>query len=307
MKSPLVSIIIPMYNTGSSCLKLLKVLQKSTYRNVEIICIDDGSTDDSFNIINKYTKDKNNITLKKQKNAGASAARNAGLNFAKGEWIAFIDSDDLVDKTFVEKLIFAYDENTILVNTALLYNRIASKTSIPDFMKEIRPKEEKESIKEYVVYSMLQDGRMYGVINKLFRRDIIVENGLHFDTSLNFAEDTKFVLDYINAAIKYYSDDATIKSIYEPLYIYNFGTETSTVAKSSLEWSNWKKSYKNFSVWANGCGTFKMKVRKYLIWCRWRISHALAVARSEMPSNKKKKYLNPLELFLANTLLIIRR
>ena len=79
MKTPLVSIIIPVYNTGESCIELLKCLYKSTYKNIEIICIDDGSTDDSYKVISDFIKNRKNIILKKQKNAGASAARNAGL------------------------------------------------------------------------------------------------------------------------------------------------------------------------------------------------------------------------------------
>ena len=307
MNNPLVSVIIPMYNTGASCLELLSVLEKSTYKNIEIICIDDGSVDDSFDVIKKYAAKWRNVILRKQKNAGASSARNTGLKLAKGEWISFIDSDDLVDRTFIEKLISTYDENTILANTALLYNRIANGTSALDFMKKIRSRKKRESIKEYIAYSMLQDGRLYGVINKLFRRDIIAENDICFDTSLDFAEDTKFVFDYINAAIKYYPRNAIIKSIYEPLYIYNFGTETSTVVKSSLDWRNWKKSYKNLSIWAKDSMTLRMKARKSLIWVRWRISHALTVARSEMPRNEKRKYLGNFELLVASFVIAIRQ
>lgn len=307
MKTPLVSVIIPMYNTGVSCLELIKTLQESTYKNIEIICIDDGSVDNSFDIINSYAKNKKNIILKKQKNAGASAARNEGIKIASGDWISFIDSDDLVDKTFIEKLMSAYNDKTILVNVALQYNRISSNASYADFMKTLRPKRTDEDLKEYFLYSMLFDGRLYGVITKLFRHDIINENNIYFDTTLTFAEDTKFVLDYTNAAIKYYPETATIKSIYEPLYIYNFGTETSTVAKSSLDWKNWKKSYDNLKNWANDSPSPTMRVRLCLILCRWRISHALAVARSEISRSEKKKYLNSLELFMSNILVKIRK
>lgn len=307
MKTPLVSVIIPMYNTGASCLELIKTLQESTYKNIEIICIDDGSVDNSFDTIKSYVKNKKNIILKKQKNAGASAARNEGIKIASGDWISFIDSDDLVDKTFIEKLVSAYNDKTILVNVALQYNRISSNASYADFMKTLRQKKKNENLKEYFLYSMLFDGRLYGVITKLFRHDIINENNIRFDASLTFAEDTKFVLDYLNAAIKYYPETATIKSIYEPLYIYNFGTETSTVAKSSLDWKNWKKSYDNLKNWANDSLSLTMRARLCLILCRWRISHALAVARSGISRLEKKKYLNPLELFMSNILVKIRK
>ena len=67
MKTPLVSVIIPMYNTGASCLELIKTLQESTYKNIEIICIDDGSVDNSFDTIKSYVKNKKNIILMKKK------------------------------------------------------------------------------------------------------------------------------------------------------------------------------------------------------------------------------------------------
>lgn len=306
MKTPLVSIIIPVYNTGGPCVELLKCLHKSTYKNIEIICIDDGSTDDSYKVISDFIKNKKNIILKKQKNAGASAARNAGLSLAHGEWISFIDSDDLVDTTFIEKLVKANTNKTLLACTALLYRRVASGTEHTDFMQKIRPRKKNESIKEYVSYLISKDGRMYGSINKLYRKDIIDENKLRFDISLNFAEDTKFVLSYIDAAIKHYPRDCEIKCIYEPLYIYNYGTETSTVSKSSLDWNNWKKSYINLNAWSKDSASLRMFWRKKRIWCRWRISHALAVARSNIPKSEKEKYVSWFGLFISELLLKIR-
>lgn len=304
---PLVSVIIPIFNTGRSCIKILKTLQRSSYKNIEVICIDDGSNDDSYNIISEFSKKFNNIIVKKQKNAGASAARNTGIKIASGEFISFIDSDDEIDVTFIEKLANAYDDKTILACTALQYRRIATGEGFTDFTKKIRPRRPHESVKEYVCYMMLQDGRLYGVINKIFRNDIIKENNLFFDVTMNFAEDTKFVLDYINAAIKEYPQDCNILTIYEPLYIYNYGTETSTASRSSLEWDNWKKSYRYLTAWSDDEKTITIYFRNFLIWTRWRISHALSVARSSIPSTEKKKYINSFELSIANILVKIRK
>lgn len=307
MKDNLVSVIIPVFNTGKSCLKLIKKLESSTYKNIEVICIDDGSKDDSFEAISEYAKSKKNIVIKKQRNAGPSAARNTGLKYAHGKWVCFIDSDDLVDKNFLEELADASDDSALLVCTALLYNRLAQNTSCADFMKPIRERRKHESIKEYVIYSMIRDGRLYGVINKIFRKDIIVKNNIRFNEKMNFAEDTKFVLDYIDAAIKYYPSDCKIKTIYKPLYIYNFGTETSTVSKSSLDWNNWKTSYKNMREWTKDDLSFVMRWRLVLIWCRWRASHALAVARSTIAYEDKIMYSSRFELFIANALISIKR
>lgn len=307
MQLPLVSVIIPVFNTGNSCIKLLKSLQRSTYKNIEIICIDDGSEDDSYKTIHNFSKKYDNIIVKRQKNSGASAARNAGVKIASGSFISFIDSDDEVDKTFIAKLVDAFSDNTILVCTSLLYRRLASNDSYMDFTKRMRPRRASESVKEYVCYAMLLDGRLYGSVNKLFRRDIIEKNNVSFDVTMNFAEDTKFVLDYIAAAIDEYPNDCCIKTIYEPLYVYNFGTNTSTVLKSSLDWDNWKKSYNHLNVWSSDNRSVVMKFRKLLIWLRWRVSHALSVARSNLSVHEKRLYCSYIELFFANILVNIRK
>ena len=301
------SVIIPVFNTGKSCLRLIKSLESSTYKHIQIICIDDGSSDDSFNILKKYSKGKENIVIKRQDNAGPSAARNKGIKYACGKWVCFIDSDDLIDTHFLEKLVISSNKNTLISCTALQYNRISQNTSSANFMKHIRERKTNESIKEYVAYSMTQDGRLHGVINKLFRRDIILENNIRFNEKMDFAEDTKFVLDYIDAAIKYYPKNCKIKTIYEPLYIYNFGTETSTVSKSSLPWENWQTIFNYLDEWSKDNKTATMRIRLALIWCRWRFSHALTIARSNMPYIEKRKYINRFELLIANVLMFIRK
>lgn len=306
MKKPLVSIIIPVFNTGKACLELLDALQLSTYKNIEIICIDDGSKDDSYKLLRNYATKHKNMTVRTQKNAGPSAARNAGIKLATGDFIAFIDSDDLVDKTYIEKLVSAYDDKTILACTALQYNRLALNKSYPDFMKQLRDKKPNESIKDYVLYIMLRDGRLYSSVNKLFRKDIIANFDLQFDASLNFAEDTKFVLDYINAIISKCPEYTTIKMVYEPLYIYNYGTETSTVSKSSLDWKNWRKSYENLNAWLGTKPSLVARWRRFLILCRWKISHALAVARSKKSFRDKCRHENPIVLLGAELIVRIR-
>lgn len=296
MKKALVSVIIPVYNTGKACLELLDSLEQSSYKNLEIICVDDGSKDDSYKMLSAYAAQHKNIVLHKQKNAGPSAARNAGLELATGDYVMFIDSDDAVDRSFVDKMVAATGEKTILACCSIRYLRVRSGESRMDYTKKLRVRKPGESIKEYVLYMMLQDGRLYSSTNKIYRRDILTSAGLKFDTTFDFAEDTKFALWYIDAAATYYPKNATIKTIYEPLYTYNYGTETSTVSKSSLKWSNWRKSYDDLRVWLGAKPSLTARWRKFLLLCRWRISHALAVARSGLKFSQKLKYANIFEL-----------
>ncbi len=307
-KSPLVSIIIPVYNTGKQCITLLERLISSTYKNIEIICVDDGSKDDSCKILKDFAKNHSNIIIKSQKNGGPSAARNTGIKIAKGDYISFIDSDDYVQQDFIEQLVKKYeDKDVIIASTALQYNRLATREIHNDFVKKVRARKKNETITEYVLYLMRIDGRMYGAVTKLFRRDIIEKHDLHFDTEMNFAEDTKFVLDYIAAARSAYKKNAKIEFIYDPLYIYNYGTETSTVSKSALKWENWQKSYAHLKAWSKKQNSQKARHRRHIVRLRWRISHALAVGRANIPMQEKKKYANSLEIFFANILLRFRK
>lgn len=101
-----VSIIIPVYNCEMYIKKCLDSVLLQTYKNIEVIIIDDGSTDMSRRIINEYIKKDERIKLITQKNMGASQARNNGINFCNGEYIVFLDGDDTLNKYYVEKLYY---------------------------------------------------------------------------------------------------------------------------------------------------------------------------------------------------------
>ncbi len=305
--TPLISVVIPVYNTGKSCVELLKVLLASTYKNIEIICVDDGSKDDTLNLLQEFAKKHPNIKVFNQKNAGPSAARNTGIRHALGQYVIFVDSDDMVKPEFLSELYKAYSNDTVLACISLLYNRLAIGESYPIYTKRIRKHKPSESLKSYVLYLLRHDGRLYGVINKLFRLDIIRDNNLQFDTTIRFAEDTNFVLDYIDVATNYYKKSYNIGFVYKPLYIYNYGTETSTVAKSSLSWDGWQKSFEKLRAWASTEKNFTSRSRLFLVWLRWKISHALNVQRANIPKKEKLKYAGRLELLLAKALLLVRK
>lgn len=95
--SPLVSVIIPVYNTHEYLNECLNSVVNQTLKDIEIILVDDGSTDGSLEILTKYKMEDPRITVLTQENKGASSARNRGLDIAKGEYIAFVDSDDMID------------------------------------------------------------------------------------------------------------------------------------------------------------------------------------------------------------------
>ena len=94
MKKPLISVIVPVYNVEKYLYTCLDSILNQTYSNIEIICVNDGSTDKSRKILEEYRKKDSRIRIVDKENGGLSSARNAGMRVAKGEFYSFIDSDD---------------------------------------------------------------------------------------------------------------------------------------------------------------------------------------------------------------------
>ena len=107
----LISIIIPIYNVEKYLHCCINSVIRQTYKNLEIILIDDGSPDNCGKICDEYAKKDNRIKVIHKENGGLSSARNAGLDIAKGEYISFVDSDDYVAENFIEKLYKLCKEN----------------------------------------------------------------------------------------------------------------------------------------------------------------------------------------------------
>lgn len=103
MESLKVSVIIPVYNAEKYLAECMDSVIGQTLKNIEIICVDDGSTDESFKILKEYEKNDRRIRLLRQENAGAGAARNTGLAAAKGEYLSFLDADDFFEPYMLER------------------------------------------------------------------------------------------------------------------------------------------------------------------------------------------------------------
>ena len=104
MEKPLISVIIPIYNSQDFLSECVSSILNQSYTNLEILLVDDGSTDDSLKICNEYKKKDNRIIVIHQENGGVAVARNTGLKRAKGEYISWVDSDDKIGKDYIEKL-----------------------------------------------------------------------------------------------------------------------------------------------------------------------------------------------------------
>ena len=194
MKEVLVSIIIPVYNGAEYLESLLEDLISQTYCNLEIIIIDDGSTDASAKIVEKYAMLDKRIIFIASENGDPSKARNMGLDIAKGEFIRFIDADDRIPLDSIQKMISPYleDEGIDLV--------IGNFTGKPDkgyFTGESlgnRMLEHKEFLN--FILDNIKTFYVGAPWNKLYKRSWIEKFCIRFDESINWCEDYLFNLQY---------------------------------------------------------------------------------------------------------------
>lgn len=183
----MISVIIPVYNTEEYLPQCLDSLIAQTYRNLEIICVNDGSTDESLNVLSRYAEKDARVTVLSQKNSGVSAARNAGIRAAKGDYISFIDSDDELETDMYEILL-----NLMKAHEADIAHCSYRKIHANGTVKEIGGTGELliQSSDE-VGICFLTGQRFTGSLwNKLFRREIL--DGVWFDESLKINEDLLF-------------------------------------------------------------------------------------------------------------------
>ena len=166
MKKPKISIIVPVYNVENYLEKCLESLINQTLIDIEIICIDDGSTDFSSEILRHYDYNVPKITVLCQQNKGQSAARNLGIRHANGEYLAFVDSDDWVDLDYFEKLYTAAKENDCDIACAGFKRCGKIKKSIRKSFKEKRIYTD---INDKVKIDNLPEHNY--IWNKIYRRD----------------------------------------------------------------------------------------------------------------------------------------
>ena len=183
-----VSVIVPVYNVENYIEKCLKSLEKQTLEDIEIIIVNDGSTDKSTDIVKRYIENcPKMFSYYEKENGGLSSARNYGLKFAKGEYIAFLDADDYVEKEMYEEMyMLAKKENADIVEC--------------DFLWEYGTKQIKDKRRKYKnKREMLRKPRVV-VWNKIYKREIIEKNILRFPENLIY-EDLEFfykIMPYVN-------------------------------------------------------------------------------------------------------------
>lgn len=186
-----VSVIMPVYNSSSFLNRSIDSIQKQTLNDIEIICVDDGSTDDSLMVLNDLKNKYGNIKIICQENSGPGVARNTGIKNAKGEYIAFLDSDDIyLDNDALEKMYTSGKSNDFNLICANL-KRINQDYTIDIYYDFVN------SRFTYFYKNDILKSEDYGIpfafYRNLFKRSFLEENKIDFP-DLRFGEDPVFMV-----------------------------------------------------------------------------------------------------------------
>lgn len=216
----LISIIVPIYNVEEYLEKCLKSIQNQTYKNIEVIMINDGSSDNSRDICRRYLLDERFILVEKE-NGGLASARNAGLEIAGGTYIACVDSDDWIESNMLEILV----NNLVETNSDMSvcsYN-ICNGNSIK--RKRIDNREDVIVIDQNMAleYTILP-ARFYGFSwNRLYKASII--GSQKYNEKIFKGEDTPFSIEYILKCKKI---------VYQDVPLYNYRQDTVSISRSAF-------------------------------------------------------------------------
>lgn len=189
---PKLSIIVPVYNSEQYLSRCVNSIVAQGFKDFELLIIDDGSTDSSKELCDKYAKQDNRIRVFHKSNGGVSSARNLGLDNAQGEWVMFVDSDDWLKPTYLDSLMsFAKNEVDLIIS----YPETVSQTEVIN-PKVYFPKLVTSS--DFSDLFVLYDIDIYTTSwAKVYKMALIRNNGIRFNEKMTMGEDTVFLYTYL--------------------------------------------------------------------------------------------------------------
>lgn len=223
---PVISIIVPVYKVEKYLHRCLDSIIHQTFTDWECILVDDGSPDSSGKICDEYAEKDKRFRVFHQENAGVSAARNKGLDEAKGEYVNFVDSDDWIDSKLLEKIYTCIKDYEIaFFGNYCCYEDGNFVAHIPKEAGCLTKKETEQEI--YHLKFNDESFEYFGYTwNKMFRLSIIKEYSIKFINGLHLREDELFTMAYCQHI-------STLKVIPESLYYYSYCLGLSVVRKKS--------------------------------------------------------------------------
>lgn len=216
-KDPKISVVIPVYNVEPFVGKCLSTLVHQTFRDFEIIAVNDGSKDQSLSILRNFEQKYANITVIDQPNAGMSMARNRGMEAARGEYLCFVDSDDYVSPNFLEELYRAVTENHADIACCYYYYHFVRS----DLLYRYPFRCQGVFSRDVAMNKLLHDTQIQSLVwNKIYKRSLFTDYGITFPT---------MAFEDLATANRLFSHAQKIVVIDKALYYYN-QQSTSTLA-----------------------------------------------------------------------------
>ena len=215
------SIIIPVYNRADFLEDCLSSIREQTWKDLDVIVVDDGSTDRSREIARGYVETDARFRLFSIAHEGPSAARNKGMAEARGEFLTFVDADDYVERDYIRNMTEAIGNADLCISG---YRRWYQER---DIWQEIKPVSGRFTLAELAERIPRYECVMCGVAWKLLRRSVVAEHGIIFPPGLRYAEDTVFLFQYL-ACIE------TVAVLSDAQYVYRQHSHQSLV-KASYE------------------------------------------------------------------------
>lgn len=232
MSSIKVSVCVPVYNVASSLEVCLDSIINQTLQDIEIICVDDGSTDNSLEILERYREKDGRIVVIHKENGGLPSARNAALDVAKGEYVGFVDSDDFIQDNMYERLygVATEEKCDVVICGANIY---PDEPRAPQWYYDTLSPSERlyEEYTPDLLYSCVDTSPF--LWRTMIRRSLIEENNLRLDEEITLGEDKAF-------QAKIYPHANRIKVIGDKLYNYNWFRTDSLMEKDTRKVSDKK-------------------------------------------------------------------
>lgn len=198
---PLISVIVPVYNVEKYLANCIDSIMNQTYSNLEIILVNDGSKDNSWEICLAYAEKDDRIHAYTQTNAGPSVARNRGLDVAHGDYIAFVDSDDTIKDTMYETLLYNLEENKVDLSLCGM-QKVYSNGNKQLYYEGLESKKMENDEIERVFFN--NSCITFAPVDKLYPRTVIGDT--RFDESIKMCEDQKFIYDILKRVKSVYYD-----------------------------------------------------------------------------------------------------
>lgn len=247
---PLVSVIVPVYNASAYLERCINSILQQTYQNIELILVNDGSTDDSLQICRRYARQDSRVSVIDQCNRGVSESRNAGMARAKGIYLQFADSDDWLVPTATERMVEKAEQEQCQLVIAPFYRVVGRMLIVNGHIRT----EEKISLQDFALQMLMKAPAnfYYGVMwNKLYRRDLIDLYKLRCEPDITWCEDFIFNLHYLQHVQQIYV-------LQQPVYYYvkRKGSLVSTELHSSNVYEMKRSVFEHYRAFYDALGLY---------------------------------------------------